>query len=154
MPAAEAMQIRTATLDDAAAIAALSSQLGYPTDAAEVAHLYASILPHGDHAVFLAEDEDGAISGWAHVFLSRRLFVPTYAELGGLVVDETRRESGIGRALLERAERWAVEAGCSLLRIRTNVQRTEAHRFYARMGYTASKAQHVLDKKLSDLRLA
>ena len=148
------MRIRVATLEDAAAIASLSSQLGYPAVTAEVARLYAPILQHGDHAVFLAEDQDGTVSGWVHVFLSRRLFVPTFAELGGIVVDEARRGSGIGRALLARAEKWAVETECSMLRIRSNVRRAGAHQFYERMGYTASKSQHVFDKKLSALRHA
>jgi GNAT superfamily N-acetyltransferase len=145
------MRIRIATLEDAAAIASLSSQLGYPAVEADVARLYAAILRHGDHAVFLAEDADGAVSGWVHVFLSRRLFVPTYAELGGIVVDEVRRGSGIGRALLTRAENWAAETGCLMLRIRTHVRRAGAHRFYESMGYVALKSQQVFDKKLSDL---
>jgi GNAT superfamily N-acetyltransferase len=145
----EAIRIRTATPDDAAALAALSSQLGYPAGIAEVAELYAQIRQQGDHAVFLAEEPDGAVSGWVHVFVSRRLFVPPFAELGGLVVDEGHRGAGTGGALLACAEEWAVEAGCSKLRIRTNVRRAGAHQFYDRMGYTAAKSQRVFDKKLA-----
>jgi GNAT superfamily N-acetyltransferase len=145
----EAMRIRIANPEDAAAIAALSSQLGYPAGITEVAQLYAQLQQQRDHAVFLAEEPDGAVSGWVHVFVSRRLFVPPFAELGGLVVDEERRGAGIGGALLARAEEWAVEAGCSKLRIRTNVRRAGAHQFYDRMGYTAAKSQRVFDKELA-----
>jgi hypothetical protein len=88
------MQIRSAIIADAEVIAALASQLGYPAASAEVARLHAVLLQHGDHAVFVAEEQDGSVSGWVHVFLSRRLFMPAFAELGGIVVEETRRGPG------------------------------------------------------------
>ena len=94
------MQIRSATLEDAEAIASLASQLGYPAASAEVAQRYAVLQQRSDHAVFVAEEQDGTVSGWVHVFLARRLFMPAFAELGGIVVEETRRGAGVGSALL------------------------------------------------------
>ena len=146
----KAMLIRSATLEDTPSIAHLSSQLGYPATSADVTRLYSAMLQHNEHAVFLAEEQDGRVSGWVHVFLARRLFVPTFAELGGIVVDESRRGSGIGRALMAEAEHWAAENGCSLLRIRSNVRRAGSHQFYERVGYTVLKSQTVYDKELSD----
>jgi len=75
-----------------------------------------------------------------------------FAELGGLVVDEARRGSGNGRALLAKAEGWAAENGCAMLRVRSNVQRAAAHQFYERMGYAVTKSQFVLEKQLSERR--
>jgi len=148
------MCIRTATLEDAPAIASLASQLGYPADPDEVAAFQAGVLQHPDHLVLVSEDQDGGVCAWLHAFVSRRLFVPPFAELGGVVVDEGRRRAGIGRALMARAEEWAAQSGCSVFRIRSNTSRAGAHEFYQTAGYTASKTQQVFEKRMSHLRHA
>ena len=140
------MRIRNATLEDAAAIVSLTAQLGYMSNDTEVRRLHTILLQRDDHAVFVAEEPDGAVIGWVHVFAARRLFVPMFAELGGLVLDEERRGWGVGCALL--AERWAAENGCAMLRIRSNVLRGSAHQFYERMGYRVAKSQLVFEKSL------
>jgi GNAT superfamily N-acetyltransferase len=148
------MCIRTATVEDAPAIASLSSQLGYPAGPDEVAAFQARVLQHPDHLVLVSEDEDGGVCAWLHAFVSRRLFVPPFAELGGIVVDEGRRRAGIGQALMARAEEWAAQSGCSVFRIRSNTSRAGAHEFYQTAGYTASKTQQVFEKRLAHLRHA
>lgn len=54
------------------------------------------------------------------------------------------RSRGIGEALMARAEARAIEARCGLIQLTTDRQRLAAHRFYERLGYTAS---HVGMKK-------
>ena len=50
----------------------------------------------------------------------------------------SQRGKGLGEALLL----WAVEEsrarGCSLVQLTTDKQRTDAHRFYERLGFVAS----------------
>ena len=65
-----------------------------------------------------------------------------------LVLKEARRGSGVGRALLAAAERWAVAHGYNLVRVRSNVVRDRTHYFYERLGYTRKKTSHVFDKRL------
>jgi GNAT superfamily N-acetyltransferase len=142
------MTIRPARRADAEAIALLAAQLGYPAPAHEVALLLASVLPLPDHAVFVAEDEQGRIAGWLHVFIAKRLFVLPFAELGGIVVNEAHRCRGIGAALLAKAEEWALGAGCSVLRIRSNTRRVEVDSFYRDRGFDLSKTQSVFEKSL------
>ncbi|NOK58138.1 MAG: GNAT family N-acetyltransferase [Chloroflexi bacterium AL-N10] len=60
------------------------------------------------------------------------------AQITAIVVDERRLREGIGRQLLEIAEELARKAGCYGMEISSNVQRTEAHRFYRTLGYTQS----------------
>lgn len=144
------MRIRIASIEDAPGIASLSSQLGYPAEPDEVAGFQTSILQHNDHCIFVSQDEDGTINGWLHIFLSWRLFLPPFVELGGIVVDEACRESGIGHALLARAEEWTIQSGCTIVRIRSDIRRVSAHKFYERMGYTVSKSQQVFEKSLSN----
>jgi len=142
------MVIRRSLPKDADAISSLSSQLGYPLPPLEAAVFQASLLQLPDHLVLVAEDAEGQVRGWVHVFISKRLFVPAFAELGGLVVENGRRRSGIGSALLAKAEEWAIAAGCPVFRIRTNTQRLDADIFYRSAGYELSKTQSVFEKAL------
>ncbi len=73
---------------------------------------------------------------------------PPFAELAGLVVADSARGIGIGAALLAAAEAWARAAGFALMRVRSNVVRERAHRFYEREGYCRVKAQAVFHKSI------
>ena len=83
--------------------------------------------------------------GWIHVFAAPRLTVATFAEIGGLVVDEGLRGRGIGRLLVSAAASWAEQRGLTTLRVRSRVERAGAHRFYRRLGFGATKQQEVLE---------
>lgn len=52
-----------------------------------------------------------------------------------LVVDTKCRGRGIGRALLEVAEAWALANGAGRISLTSGTQRDDAHVFYARVGY-------------------
>lgn len=69
--------------------------------------------------------------------------------IGGLVVDRNHRRLGIGRALMERAEVWAAERGCSMVRLTSSATRTAAHQFYEGLGYTTIKTQYSFIKPLN-----
>jgi GNAT superfamily N-acetyltransferase len=56
------------------------------------------------------------------------------AVLMDIRVEPAFRGKGIGTALLERAESWARQRGCKLLKIETQNNNVGACRFYARMG--------------------
>jgi PhnO protein len=56
----------------------------------------------------------------------------------------------VGKLLLEAAVGWAAEQGYGKLRVRSNVVREEAHRFYEREGFQRIKTQAVFDRKLLD----
>ncbi len=65
-----------------------------------------------------------------------------------MVVDAAHRGVGVGAALMARAEDWAREHGYNELRLRTNIVRTLAHRFYLRLGYRLDKTSHLFCKRL------
>jgi GNAT superfamily N-acetyltransferase len=142
------MQIRSVRLNDAVDIARLSSQLGYPVDAEGVEEFLAQIELDSDHSVFLAEHDAGSVLGWIHVFMTKRLFVAPFAEIGGLVVDKNSRGQGVGHQLLDEAEKWAQLKGCSAMVIRSNVIRNRAHEFYVGTGYSVMKRQAVFHKAI------
>ncbi|HWM93964.1 MAG TPA: GNAT family N-acetyltransferase [Thermoanaerobaculia bacterium] len=139
------MTIREATTSDAAILAALSTQLGYPAQPEEAAERLSALGP--DSAVLVAE-ENGAVLGWIHVCGMRFFQSPPFAEVGGLVVDEASRGKGVGKLLLDAGARWAAERGYRKLRVRSNVIREDTHRFYERESFRRVKTQVVLDREL------
>jgi GNAT superfamily N-acetyltransferase len=54
----------------------------------------------------------------------------------------------VGLKLLERAEQWAREKGCTMVGLRSNVIRDRAHAFYERNGYEHFKTQKSFRKQL------
>lgn len=141
------ISVRAARTGDAARLSELAGQLGYPSTPEQTVERLRGILPDPQHAVFVAE-QGGEVTGWLHVFILRTLESGERAEIGGLVVDESRRSQGAGRLLLGRAEQWAKEKGCAAIGLRSNVIRERAHRFYESLGYRHSKTQKAFRKPL------
>jgi len=139
-------RIRPARIEDAAAIARLTTQLGYPIEADTTRRLLDYLIEDDDQEI-LVFDLEGVV-GWAGVAVHHGLTGEPFAELAGLVVDETHRSHGIGRKLLFAAEDWARGRGFGKLRVRTNMIRADAHRFYERLGYGRVKEQRVYEKGL------
>ena len=144
-------RIRPARPDDAAELARLSTQLGYPLSPAVAAGQLAEVTSHGDHAVLVAEAPAG-LAGWIQISVSRIFEAPGAAEIAGLVVDEARRGESLGPLLLRAAEDWARARGCRAVRVRSNVVRERAHAFYEREGYGKVKVQQVFEKPLGGER--
>jgi GNAT superfamily N-acetyltransferase len=140
--------IRPACSEDAAALAELSTQLGYPADAATIAARHAQVRAADVGAVFVASDAQGNVVGWTHVVPRLHLEEVPFAELAGLVVADTARGVGVGAMLLRVAEAWAKQHGFTRFRVRSNVVRERAHRFYLREGYAERKRQVVFEKDL------
>jgi ribosomal protein S18 acetylase RimI-like enzyme len=143
-----AVTLRTATLDDAPALADLSTQLGYPDAAGQLSGRLEAVLRDSNQEVKVALLGDGLIVGWIHVFLALRIESKSFGELGGLVVSEEYRGRGVGRSLLSAAEEWASARGLSKLRVRTRSSRSEAHDFYKKQGFLVTKEQYIFDKDL------
>ena len=147
-PSGEGPAIRGARISDAADLAPLSGQLGYPATAHEVRARLERLLADPAQAVFVVEIE-GMLAGWIHVMDSVTVESGPAVEIRGLVVDEARRGSGLGRALVERGEAWARQRGVSAMTVRSNVVRAGAHAFYERLGYAVVKTQHAFRKRLA-----
>ncbi|WP_423463410.1 GNAT family N-acetyltransferase [Promicromonospora sp. MS192] len=131
------MQIRRAVPADSPAVAPLLGQLGYPTTAADLDARFARVAgsPY-DAAWVVVEDPSGAVAGFAtgHVRSPFELDAPV-AELTALVVDETQRGTGAGRALVATVEDWAIAHGCVRITVSSAFRREGAHAFYERLGY-------------------
>jgi GNAT superfamily N-acetyltransferase len=142
--------IRAAAPGDAAEVARLSAELGYPADAAAVGERLAHLAGAPEsHAVLVSVDGEDAATGWIHVSVERTVESEPYAEIRGLVVDEGSRGRGIGEALVRAAVVWARGRGLRRVRVRSNVVRERTRAFYLRLGFTVKKTQAVFDLDLS-----
>ena len=140
--------IRPAMPADAARLAALSRELGYPVTADEMAARLAELLTRDGDIVLVAEPEPGQVVGWVHGSEQRLLESPRRCELLGLVVDARMRGRGVGRRLVGAVEEWARARGLEHMAVRSNVTRTESHPFYEHLGYARVKTQHAYRKRL------
>jgi GNAT superfamily N-acetyltransferase len=92
------------------------------------------------HNEIMVAEYDGRVVG-----MLQFTYIPNMQYVGGrvaqvesVVVDEPMRGKGIGEAMM----RWAIDEakrrGCFRLQLTSNKARTDAHRFYERLGFTAS----------------
>jgi len=146
-PGKSRLKLRRARKTDAARIAELSGELGYPATTEEMKMRLGKLKPETLHAVFLAEVNQLVI-GWIHVSVAPLLEVPKRAEVNGLIVADGQRSHGAGAKLLEAAEKWARAKGCKGMSVRSNVIRERAHLFYERHGYIHFKTQKAFRKPL------
>ena len=142
------VRIRRARRTDAARIAELSTQLGYPCTAQQIEARLLRLIPRSKHAVFVAETPGPDVVGWIHVSVANLLEIDVRAEINGLVVAEAHRSVGAGAKLLEAAEEWARRCGCCAVNVRSNVIRERAHKFYERQGYEHYKIQKAFRRPL------
>ena len=141
--------IRPARTHDAAAIAALCGQLGYPAGRQQVVVRLAAIESTRAACVLVVEDARGRVAGWLHVAEAAQLPGESDARILGLVVAEAARGAGLGASLLRAAEDWARSRGAAQLRVRSRIERERAHGFYERAGYARVKTQAVFRKPLA-----
>jgi len=141
------MLIRKIIENDAAAISSLSTQLGYKFSI-EQTLLQINAINNSNNDIAYAAVDDNKITGWIHVFYTLRLECASYCEIGGLVVDEVFRGKGIGKMLIEQVKPWCRDKNCALLKVRSNVKRTDAHRFYEHSGFMVIKQQRVFEIRL------
>jgi GNAT superfamily N-acetyltransferase len=144
----ETVTVRPAVLADAAQLAPLAGQLGYASTAEQVVSRLREILLDAEHTVFVAERNSSEIVGYVEVFAFRTVASNSRVEIGGLIVDESCRSQGAGRLLMEHAEAWARDRGFKESRLRSNVLREGAHRFYENLGYRVNKTQKSFVKTL------
>ncbi|WP_210592317.1 GNAT family N-acetyltransferase [Streptomyces sp. GESEQ-35] len=139
------LEIRPATGDDVPAIVAMLADdpLGAQRESSDDLTPYLAALERlsGDpnqHLVVAVRD--GRIVGTLQLTiipgLSRKGATRSIIEAVRILTDE--RGSGLGTQLIE----WAVDEsrhlGCQLVQLTSDASRTDAHRFYERLGFEAS----------------
>lgn len=132
----------------------LAIQLGYGPTFEEVSDRFSLLRHQPTVGFFVAHGADPTvISGWIHVYGVHTLVSTPYAEIGGIVVDEATRRSGVGGAMMNCAEQWALRHGYREVRLRSGHHREVAHRFYKSIGYEIGRASHTFRRQIgADVR--
>jgi len=142
-------EIRPLSAADAPRLTELLAQLGYPGGLDAVTNRLAIVLNSTTQQVLVAVPaDDSRIDGYIGVERRLALEYDERLEIIALVVDSAARRSGIGRALVNAAEQWALQHGLHIVIVRSNVVRTESHPFYAGIGYERTKTSHIYRKKV------
>jgi GNAT superfamily N-acetyltransferase len=139
--------IRRLTIDDAEEVAELCGQLGYPASSDDLRGRIESRAGSVD-SVALAAFLDGQMVGWIDASVEHHLQSSPNVVIGGLVVRDGVRGLGIGKRLCVEIEEWARSKSIPVLRVRSQVIREDAHRFYLREGYRKVKTSLVFEKSL------
>lgn len=139
--------IRKATPADAAEIARLSTQLGYPASVETFAARLHKLIDSPRHAVLVAVGDGNRLGGYVATEQRMSLALGERVEIVALVVDSQARRTGVGKALVAAAEQWAIDAGTPDVFLRSNILRPESHPFYESLGYERTKTQHAYSKR-------
>ncbi|GAA3094163.1 MULTISPECIES: GNAT family N-acetyltransferase [Streptomyces] len=139
------LAIRPATEDDLPAIVAMLADdpLGATRESADDLTPYAAALkrlvedPH-QHVVVAVRGERvvGTLQLTIVSGLSRK--GATRSIIEGVRVHADERGSGLGTRFVEWAIDQSRRENCQLVQLTSDVTRTDAHRFYERLGFTAS----------------
>lgn len=111
------------------------------------AALRAGRCPHADpNQQLLVGELDGRVVATVQVTLMRMLSADggLYCQVEAVRTQAALRGEGIGRRLMAHVEDEARRRGAARIQLTSNRVRTDAHRFYERLGYEAS---HVGMKK-------
>ncbi|WP_338495116.1 GNAT family N-acetyltransferase [Streptomyces sp. SJL17-4] len=145
------LEIRPATAEDLEAIVAmladdpLGAQRESPDDLSPYLTAFERLAGDPNQHVVVAVREDkvvGTLQLTVIPGLSRRGTIRSIIE--GVRVHADERGSGLGSQLIEWAVTESGRQGCRLVQLTSDITRTDAHRFYERLGFEAS---HVGFKK-------
>ncbi|CAM5707847.1 GNAT family N-acetyltransferase [Streptomyces fumanus] len=139
------LEIRPAAEDDVPAIVAmladdpLGAQRESPDDLSPYRAAFERLAADPNQRLVVAVREGRVVGTLQLTFipgLSRRGATRSIIEAVRIHADE--RGSGLGTQLIE----WAIDAsrrqGCSLVQLTSDASRTDAHRFYERLGFSAT----------------
>ena len=140
------LRIRRMAETDTEVVATLARELGYPNEVESICHRIRAISGSDLDLLLVAVDAMDRPIGFIQAHRVCIIEVGFRVEILGLVVSSSARRGGIGRRLIDEAERWAKHIGTEAVSVRSNTKRTEAHLFYAALGYTKIKTQAVYAK--------
>jgi predicted N-acetyltransferase YhbS len=126
--------LRLAVPEDAASIADLIHQMGYPVSVSEaVDRIKKYSQPY--YRLILAE-QGGETVGLIALHIYEVLHLPApEGRVISFCVDEKIRGNGVGTTLLKEAENFFKESGCYKIVLNCNLRRTDTHLYYENRGY-------------------
>jgi GNAT superfamily N-acetyltransferase len=143
----DSIEVREARMTDGPEVMRLLALLGHAQPDGAPASRFGAFLAQGQHVLVATRSPAspsapllGAVTVHVTPVLHR---AGPIGRLTAVVVDESARGRGVGRALVEAAERFFAGHGCAMVELTSNKKRTDAHAFYDRLGYAATSVRFV-----------
>lgn len=147
----DTLYLRDANNEDMEALTSLIADLGYPATLDEIRLRFTNIFNQNGFKTKLAIAEDGQPGGLIGMCASYGYeHNAIYIRVLALVVGKNYRKKGIGRILMNEAERWANEIGAYQIVLTSGLrdERKAAYAFYQSIGYEIKASGFV--KKLKN----
>ena len=136
--------IRSATPEDAGAIAGCLTALGYGTSGTLVAAKLSVTADSSVDTALVAEYASAGIAGVVSVHVLPLFHAAgNLARLTALAVRPDHHRKGVGRALVAAAERFAWEHQCGRVEVTSGDHRENAHAFYQALGYSVDERRFI-----------
>ena len=116
----------------------LAFQKYYPAEKTKIK--IENILSKPTDIIFVAEIDDTVV-GYVHVADYELTYYDSMKNIVSIAVNPMFQGKGIGKALLLKAEEWAVNDGACGIRLVSGETRKGAHEFYKKMNYIQNSKQ-------------
>lgn len=148
------VSIRAAALTDVPTVARLFDLYrqfyAMPADAQLAECFIRERMEKGQAAVFVADGTDNETVGFCQIYFSFcSVFAGPICILNDLFVHPGHRGKGIGAALLDRSEAFAVESGAIRISLQTARTNHVAQRMYEARGWVQNTTLYGYSKKLN-----
>jgi GNAT superfamily N-acetyltransferase len=131
------MEVTNLTEGDLESLAGLYRQFWNEESSLERMRVTFRRLQENPNYILLGAKHEGLLVGTAMGIVCEELYgdCRPFLVIEDVVVDERHRRSGIGASLMRELEKRAVDLDCSYIIFVTEMERTDAHRFYESLGY-------------------
>ncbi len=128
------LALRPAAPGDAARIAELFTDEGYPAGPSDIASRLGRF--EGEASRVVVADQDGEVIGFVALHaLPRFEHDDSIVRVLALVVDAGARERGVGHRLMAEAEAFGRAVGAAFVEVTAGRHRPEARQLYESLGY-------------------
>lgn len=134
----ESLVYREVHAADASFLVPLMEQLGYPIDATIMKENIQKYIQLPNQKAWVAE-KSRQIVGCIAVAITNYFHRPrSFLRVIAMIVDGQERRSGIGKNLMDLAEKFALDQGCSHIELTSGMHKEKlgSHEFYRSLGYT------------------
>ncbi|MDQ0481812.1 GNAT family N-acetyltransferase [Guptibacillus hwajinpoensis] len=133
------MKIREAVAGDEEEMGLLLTDMGYPATALQLKDRLEPIMNNSSYLTLVTEENGSLVSMLGMHFERSYVSDIVVARIITMVTASDYRQRGIGRNMLNEAEKRAVEAGATLVVLNSGNrdERKAAHKFYEGCGFEA-----------------
>ena len=137
------MNLRSASYKDIDQLLTLLNELGYPSDKDTITESLTRYKRSDEYEVLVAEHE-GRVLGCISLHVMKLFHTAGNAgRITSLVISSESRGKGIGKALVNAADRYFKSMDCVKTEVTSGDHRKEAHQFYQSEGFVIDERRFI-----------